>query len=629
MASSRSSQRWISPLALSLGALGVVYGDIGTSPLYALRECFHGPHAVAATIVNVYGVLSLIVWSLVVVISVKYVALILRADNEGEGGILALMALVADPAEKRNGAGQLALVFLGLFGAALLYGDGIITPAISVLSAIEGLEVAAPALDPYVVPITIGVLVGLFAIQRHGTAGIGFIFGPIMLVWFLVLAGTGLWQIVANPGVLVALNPWYAVTFFAANGGHGFLILGIVFLVVTGGEALYADMGHFGKRPIRLAWFSMVLPALLCNYFGQGALILRHPEWVVSPFYHLAADWAKYPLILLATTATVVASQAVISGAFSLTMQAVQLGYLPRLEIRHTSESEFGQIYIPLINTLLLLTTLALVVGFGSSSRLASAYGVAVTTTMVITTALAYFAMRKLWHWSMPLALATAGAFLVVDLSFFSANIVKVLDGGWFPLLVGLIVVTVMTTWRRGRAILARRIAETAVSYEEFFEQLDEDPPTRVLGTEIHMYSDPQRVPTTLLRNVRHNRVIHEQIAVVTIVVDRKPVVRSEHRIEVERPRKDFFLIRVHYGFLQTPNIPRALAQSKLEDLDLDPQTTTYILGRETLLATTRPGMALWRERLFAFLSRNALRATVYYRIPPKQVLEIGAQIEL
>lgn len=629
MAGSSPAQRWIGLLSLSLGALGVVYGDIGTSPLYALRECFHGPHALPATAANVYGVLSLIVWSLVIVISVKYVGLILRADNEGEGGILALMALVAAPNGERKGSNRLALVFIGLFGAALLYGDGMITPAISVLSAIEGLGVATPTLQPYVVPITIAVLVGLFAFQRHGTEGIGYVFGPIMLVWFLVLAVTGLWHIASHPRVLVAINPIHAMDFFAANGWHAFLILGIVFLVVTGGEALYADMGHFGRTPIRMVWFSVVLPALLLNYFGQGALVLEHPGFAVSPFYHLVARWAQYPMVLLATTATVVASQAVISGAFSLTMQAVQLGYLPRVEIQHTSGSEYGQIYIPLTNALLLLSTVALVIGFGSSSRLASAYGVAVTTTMVITTLLAYVAMRELWRWSWPIALLAVSAFLAVDLSFFAANIVKVLDGGWFPLLVSLAIVTVMTTWRRGREILAQRIARSPETFEEFFEQIDNDPPALVRGTEIHLYSNSDRVPSTLLRNVRHNRVIHEQIAIVTVVIERKPIVRSENRLEVKRPRKNFFRIRVHYGFLQTPHVPRALAQSTLDDLVLDPETTTYVLGRETLLATTRPGMALWRERLFAFLSRNAARATSFYRIPPKQVLEIGAQIEL
>ncbi len=624
-----NNERKSTTLGLSLGALGVVYGDIGTSPLYAFRECFFGHESVGVSDANVFGVLSLIVWSLIVVISLKYLVLIMRADNDGEGGILALMALVVNTASDGPRRNRLGLVLVGLFGAALLYGDGMITPAISVLSAIEGLGIAAPVFLPYVVPITVAILIALFAIQRHGTQRVGMLFGPLMVVWFAVIAGLGIYHIIRNPVVLEAFNPAHAVAFFVANGWAGFLILGIVFLVVTGGEALYADMGHFGKLPIRVVWFSVVLPALLLNYFGQGALVLRDPSHISNPFYHLASGWMLYPLVALSTAATVVASQAVITGAFSLTMQAVQLGYLPRVSIRHTSESEYGQVYVPLANTVLAICTVALVFGFRTSGNLASAYGVAVTTTMVITTMLAYFAMRNLWNWSVGAAVLTTAALLVVDLSFFAANIVKVPDGGWFPLLIGLGMVTIMTTWRRGREIRGDRITDISMSYDDLFALIDKEKPARVPGTEIHLYSNPVKAPHTLLRNLRYNHVLHEQVVIVTVITAKHPYVRADHRLMIDKPREDFMRIRIHYGFFQTPNVPRALAQCAAEGLKLDAASTTYIVGRETLLATKRPGMAIWRERLFAFLSRNALQAVPFYHIPPDQVLEIGAQIEL
>ena len=622
--SHRSAVLW-----LACGALGIVYGDIGTSPLYALRECFYGQHGIDPTAANVLGVLSLIAWSLIVVISIKYLMLIMRADNDGEGGILALMSLAVGPDAKGRLTRRGVLVLMGLFGAALLYGDGMITPAISVLSAVEGLEVATSVFKPYIVPITIAILLGLFAFQNRGTERIGVVFGPLMLLWFLVLAVTGFCQIASNTEVLFAFHPVYAVRFFVDNRLHGFWVLGVVFLVVTGGEALYADMGHFGKRPIRLAWFVIVMPALLLNYFGQGALLLADPREATNPFYHLAPSWALYPMVILATAATVVASQAVISGAFSLTMQAVQLGYLPRMEIRHTSEREYGQIYVPAVNVLLLLCTVGLVLGFGTSSRLAAAYGVAVTTTMVITTVLAYFVIRHQWNWPWPAAALVIGTLLVVDFSFFAGNMVKIPTGGWFPLLVGLMIVTVMTTWSRGRQLFSRRLETIATTYEDFFVQIDADPPLRVPGTAIHLCRDPTKVPRTMLENLQYNHVLHQRVAIVSVVFDRVPFVRSEKRIECDVLREDVFRITIHYGFKQAPHVPRALTQQELEHLQLELETAVYILGRETLLARRKPGMAIWRERLFAFLARNALEATAFFHIPPRQVLEIGTRVEL
>ncbi|HEV2844700.1 MAG TPA: KUP/HAK/KT family potassium transporter, partial [Thermoanaerobaculia bacterium] len=502
-------------LGLSLGALGIVYGDIGTSPLYALRECFHGPHAVPPSHDNVLGVLSLVFWSLVIIISIKYLVFVMRADNRGEGGILALMALVP-PRYREARSGQWVLVAMGLFGAALLYGDGMITPAISVLSAVEGLEVATPFFNPYIVPITLVILLVLFAIQRRGTAGIGALFGPVMILWFATLAVLGAFWIVRVPAVLAAVNPGHAVRFFAQNGWQGFLVLGSVFLVVTGGEALYADMGHFGRRPIRLAWFTLVLPALLLNYFGQGALLLTHPDAAENPFYELARrlapDWILYPMVILATAATVIASQAVISGAFSLTRQAVQLGYIPRMEIIHTSGREIGQIYIPSINWLLMLSTFGLVLGFQKSTNLAAAYGVAVTATMVITTLLACMVALRLWNWKPALVLPVTAVFLLLDSSFFGANIIKLADGGWFPLLVGLVIYTLMATWKKGRQILAERLADGALPFEQFVASVGPEGPRRVSGTAVFMARDPRGTPTALLHNLKHNKVLHARV---------------------------------------------------------------------------------------------------------------------
>lgn len=605
----------------------MVYGDIGTSPLYALRECFHGPHAMAASPRNVLGVLSLVAWSLILVISIKYLAFVMRADNEGEGGILALMARIN--ARRRQAGLQLrpVVVGLGLFGAALLYGDGIVTPAISVLSAVEGLQIAAPRLAPAVVPLTVAILVALFSFQRHGTARVGAIFGPIMLLWFSTLGALGLWQVARHPLVLTALSPTHAIAFFVLNGGQGLSILGTVFLVVTGGEALYADMGHFGPRPIRLAWFALVLPALVLNYFGQGALMLRDPETVTSPFYRLAPDWGLYPLIALASLATVIASQAVISGSFSLTRQAVQLGYWPRTRVEHTSPDEIGQIYVPSVNWALLVLTVCLVCGFRSSSGLAAAYGIAVTSTMVITTLLFYLAAREVWGWGRGAALLLCGAFLFLDLAFFGANLPKIPHGGWVPLLAATVVYLVMTTWKRGRAILSDRLRDKTVSLEELETVRLALQPARIPGTAIFLTGNSGRIPPALIHNLEHNRVLHEQVVLLTVLTEDVPHVRDAQRVQAAQIAPGIHTVVVRCGFMEYAHVPRALRQCR--ELQFDPDEATYFLGRETLLATDRPGMALWRERLFALLSRNALRATTYFRIPPERVFEVGVQVEL
>ena len=615
-------------LVLALTAVGVVYGDIGTSPLYAIRECFGGPSPLPVTLPNVLGVLSLIFWSLILVISLKYLVFILRADNRGEGGILALTALVT-PVRATATGGRWLLVIMGLFGAALLYGDGMITPAISVLSAVEGLSVATPLFDPYIIPITIAILVGLFWFQHRGTAGVGAVFGPVTLVWFLVLSVLGIAQIIREPGVLVAVNPWYGLEFFLRNGWTGFLVLGSVFLVVTGGEALYADMGHFGPRPIKLAWFAVVLPALLLNYFGQGALLLRRPAAVANPFYHMAPDWALYPLVAMSTAATVIASQAVISGAFSLTRQAIQLGYCPRLDIEHTSAQEIGQIYLPAVNWGLMLACIGLVIGFGSSGNLAAAYGVAVTTTMVITTLLFFFVVVHRWHWPLPLAILLCAAFLAFDLAFFGANSLKIAHGGWFPLLVAILVFTCMATWKRGRDILAKRMRITAVPIAEFLKHLEAFAPARIPGTAVFMNGTSEGTPSALLHNLKHNKVVHERLIILNVATEEIPHVPKQDRVTVERLGPGMYRVIVHYGFMEDPNIPRVLAEVSFDDWRFNPMQTTFFLGRETLISTKKPGMARWREHLFIFLSRNARSATSFFGLPPNRVVELGAQVEL
>jgi KUP system potassium uptake protein len=617
--------------ALTLAALGVVYGDIGTSPLYAVRECFHNPHghAVAVSATNVLGVLSLVFWSLVVVISVKYLLVVTRADNRGEGGILSLMALVAPPSHPQKGRVAPLLVLVGLFGAALLYGDGIITPAITVLGAVEGLEVATPGMQRWVVPLTIAVLVGLFVVQKRGTARVGALFGPITLVWFLVIAALGVSWIVRVPRVLGALSPHHAVLFFRDAGWHAFLVLGSVFLVVTGGEALYADMGHFGVRPIRRAWFAVVVPALLCNYFGQGALLLAHPEHAPSPFYRMAPGWGLYPLVALATVASVIASQAVITGAFSLTWQAAQLGYLPRVQVRHTSAEEMGQIYIPEVNWALLGATVLLVLGFKSSSALAAAYGVAVTTTMVITTILAAVVMRRLWKWKLVTVALVTTFFLVIDLAFFGANIIKLPDGGWFPLAVGIVVITLMTTWRTGRIILFDRLRERGVPFETLLAELGAEERVRLPGVGVYMTGSLDWVPPALTRMLKHLNSVHERVVLLSVTSEPVPHVLDAERVELEELPHGLYRVRARSGFMEQPDVPALMREIGRRLPAIDPERVTYILGRETLLATDRPGMAIWRERLFAFMSRNAGRATEFFGIPPDRVLEIGAQIEL
>jgi KUP system potassium uptake protein len=604
----------------------VVYGDIGTSPLYAFRECFHGPHAVPPNQLNILGVLSLIFWSLIIVISIKYLVFVMRADNRGEGGILALMALVRT--EKRR---RWALVALGLFGASLLYGDGMITPAITVLSAVEGLTVATSFFNPYVVPITLGILVGIFVLQRRGTADIGKLFGPVMMLWFVVLGVLGLTWIIQEPGVLAAVNPLHGIRFFLHNGGAGFLVLGSVFLVVTGGEALYADMGHFGRRPIQVAWFVLVLPGLMLNYFGQGALLLRQPEAAEFVFYKMApsSPWFLYPLVGLATAAGIIASQAVISGAFSLTRQAMQLGYSPRVEIVHTSEAEIGQIYIPSINWALMFATLGLVIGFKESGNLAAAYGVAVTTTMVITTLLADVVARELWGWSRARAWLLMGAFLVIDVAFFSANIIKVPQGGWFPLVIAGAIYLLMVTWKQGRRLLAERIREGALPIEDFVRNLQPGSPMRVPGTAVFLITNVQGTPTTLLHNLKHNKVLHEQVVLMTVVTEEVPRVPRRDRVQIEAMDKGFFKVTAHYGFTQDPRAADVLDALRDKGLNLDLMKTTFFLGRETLIPSDRGGMSIWRKKLFGLMARNAVRFNDFFHIPPNRVVELGMQIRL
>jgi KUP system potassium uptake protein len=612
---------------LSIAALGVVYGDIGTSPLYALKDCF-GPHTIAPSPANVLGVLSLIFWSLVLIVSVKYLAFVLRADNRGEGGILALMALT-HPGGGGGRKPRYVILLFGLFGAALLYGDGVITPAISVLGAVEGLTVRQPAFAPLVVPLAVVILVGLFLLQQRGTWGVGSIFGPVMLLWFVAIAALGLAAIVSHPEVLGAINPWHAVDFFVRNRAPGFLILGSVFLILTGAEALYADMGHFGARPIRLVWFALVLPALLLNYFGQGALLLRDASTAENLFFHLAPSWALYPMVVLATAAAVIASQAVISGAYSLTRQAVQLGYSPRVSIEHTSSVEIGQIYIPSVNWWLMLATIAVVLGFRSSTGLAGAYGVAVTSTMVITTLLLHVVSREVWGWRAWQATLLAGAFLLFDLSFFGANLVKIPQGGWLPLLIAAGIYTLMSTWKTGRQILSKRLQEKSVPLNILMADLAADPPLRVPGVAVFMSGNPGGTPPALVHNLAHNKVLHERVVFLTVVTEEVPHVSPAERVTVKHLGKGFHTVMARYGFMEDPNIMDIIAGCKERRLMIPLEGTTFFLGREELVSTDRPGMARWRERLFAFMSRNALRATAFFQIPSTQVFEVGAQVEL
>jgi len=617
---------------LAMGAVGVVYGDIGTSPLYAMRECFTGAHGLTPTPENVLGVLSLIVWSLIISVSVKYLAFVLRADNRGEGGILALMALVS---QRHKGSGaphpaRAKLLLMGIFGAALLYGDGIITPAISVLSAVEGLSVATHFFEPYVIPIALVILLALFLVQRHGTGGIGNVFGPFMCLWFLALAALGVKELVHNPGVLVAVSPTYAVSFFMQNGLHGFLVLGAVLLVVTGGEALYTDMGHFGRSPIRWAWFTLVLPSLLLNYFGQGVLLLRDPSAARNPFYLLAPEWAIYPLVVLGTGAAAIASQAVISGAFSNTRQAMQLGYCPRMEVVHTSAEERGQIYLPGLNIVLLVGVVALVLGFRNSSALAGAYGIAVVTAMMMTTCMAYIVARERWGVRRVVALPVAGLFLAIELAFFSATSVKIPDGGWFPLAMAVVLFTLMTTWKRGREILGGKLRAASMDLKDLMTSFSgEHAPVRVPGTAVFMTGNPEGSPPALLHNLKHNKVLHEQVVLLTIASEDVPHVSAEERVEVQPLEQGFVRVIARYGFMENPSIPDILKKGREKGLQFQLMSTSFFLGRETLIPSKKPGMAMWREALFSWMSRNARSATAFFRIPPNRVVELGTQVEL
>ncbi len=609
---------------LTLASLGVVFGDIGTSPLYALRECFAGIHAIPVTLDNVLGVLSLVLWSLIITVSIKYLIFVMRADNGGEGGILALVALLRG----RAGRATTFLVGTGLFGAALLYGDGMITPAISVLSAVEGVNVATHAFERYVVPATVAILIALFMVQVRGTTGIGKVFGPIMILWFVTIATLGVLSIRTHPVVVLAIDPRHAIRFFAAHGWRAFLTLGAVFLVLTGAEALYADLGHFGRAPIRIAWFALVFPALILNYLGQGAALLVRPAAHLNPFYSLAPDWALYPLVGLATVATVIASQAIISGAFSLTQQAMQLGYSPRFDIQHTSSSEHGQVYIPQVNWLLMIATVALVFGFRSSTNLAAAYGMAVTTTMVITTVLAYAVTRQLWRWNFVTAAGVALVFLTIDLAFFGANLIKIAHGGWFPLLVAGGVYSVMTTWHTGRELVTKVLNQSGRPIEAFLRDLTAHPPVRVPGTAVFMTAHPHNVPPILVHHLKHNKVLHERVVLFTVEIAGAPTVDTASAVEVHALGHGIYRAIATYGFMQTPDVPAALAAMAAHGLAVGPDTT-YYLAHLTLFATDRIGMAAWRDRLFIVLARNARRATNFFRIPPDCVIEIGIQLEV
>ncbi|KFB69457.1 potassium transporter Kup [Candidatus Accumulibacter vicinus] len=614
--------------ALSLAALGVVYGDIGTSPLYALKEVFGGAHhPVPITPDNVLGILSVVFWSLMVVVSLKYVIFILRADNKGEGGIMALMALALHPLQEDSWLRRFIIV-IGLFGAALFYGDGVITPAISVLSAVEGLEVVTPTFKLYVLPISLVILVGLFLVQRRGTATVGTLFGPIMVFWFIVLGILGIASIVQNPQVLQALNPLYGVRFFANNPILGFFALGACVLALTGAEALYADMGHFGRRPIQLAWFGLVMPALLLNYFGQGALLLQDPTAIENPFYRLAPEWFLLPMVGLATMATVIASQAVISGAFSITQQAIQLGFAPRMEICHTSDEEKGQIYLPSINWTLLLAVIALVVGFHSSSNLAAAYGIAVTGTMFITDILAFMVARYLWGWPVWKAFLGALPFALIDIGFFSANTIKIADGGWFPLIFGLMVYLILSTWKRGRDLLKKRLMADAMDIDGFVNAID-DSITRVPGTAVFLTANPAIVPQAMLHSMKHYKALHERIVIVSVSIHDVPRLEDSKRVTMQPLKSHFWQVKLHYGFMERPNIPEALEWCAKSGLDFNPMETSFFLGRETLIPRISSEMCFWREKVFVAMFRNAGSAAQFFGLPPNRVVELGTQVVL
>jgi KUP system potassium uptake protein len=613
--------------ALTLAALGVVYGDIGTSPLYALKEIFHSGH-VAATTDNILGVLSLVFWTLTVVVSLKYVLLILRADNHGEGGLIAMLAL-ATTAVRDRPALRNTLMTVGLFGTAVFYGDGVITPAISVLSAVEGLQVAAPRLHDWVIPITLLVLTGLFAVQRLGTGGIGRLFGPITLVWFVVLIALGLPHIAAQPGVLVALNPAYAIGFFAHQPLVAFIALGSVVLVVTGGEALYADLGHFSKRPIRIAWYALVMPALVINYFGQGAMLLADPAAIENPFYLMAPDWARLPLVFLATAATVIASQALITAAFSVTKQAIQLGLLPRMVIHHTSERDTGQIYVPFVNWGLYVFIVLAVVMFKSSTSLASAYGIAVTMNMTITTVLTFYVIRYGWKYPLSLCIAATGFFFVIDLAFFASTLLKLLDGGWFPIVIGAGMFVLMMTWTQGRRLLSEKLREDAIPLRDFLAAVFVSPPQRVEGTAVFLNAEAGATPNALMHNLKHNKVLHEHNLFVNVRHHEVPWIEFDERIEMAPLGHDCWAITLHFGFKNEPDVPAALKQLEGRGVPLDDMDTSYFLSRDIVIPTLGEGMAMWREKLFASMHRNAAAAADFLNLPTNRIVELGAKVEI
>ena len=618
-----------STAALTLLALGVVFGDIGTSPLYAVKETFSPTHGIPLDAENVLGGLSMIFWALMFVVSLKYVALIMRADNRGEGGIMALLAL-ASSAIRDNPNWRNAILLIGVFGASLFYGDAVLTPAISVLSAVEGLEVGTSAFKPYVVPISVGVLVALFVLQARGTAVVGQLFGPVTLAWFLAIGAAGVHGIAQHPGVLAALSPVYAIDFLTEHVATSFVVLGSVVLAVTGAEALYADMGHFGRGPVRIAWFALVAPSLVLNYFGQGALLILRPSALVNPFYHLLPAWALYPMVGLATAATVIASQATISGTYSMTKQAIQLGFLPRMSVVQTSARERGQIYIPGINWILLAAVMGAVIGFGSSSRLASAYGVAVTGTMLVTTIVTFFLIRYGWGYPLWACIAATGCFVVVDAAFFSSCLLKVADGGWFPLAIGALVYLLMTTWRQGRSAMFRRLRASSVPLKPFLDSLFKDPPHRVSGTSVFLTATPEATPSALLHNLNHNRVLHERVVFLTVEVTDEPWVPFQERVKLQKLGNGCWRVNVRFGFMNEPDVTRALEVADGLGLQLETMTTSFFLSRESVVPVARgEGMALWRERLFAMMARNAGNAADYFKLPANRVIELGTKVEI
>ncbi|GKT07559.1 putative potassium transport system protein kup 1 [Desulforhabdus sp. TSK] len=616
-------------LALALGALGIVYGDIGTSPLYAIKECFHGLHAIALNEGNILGVLSLVFWSLTMVVSIKYVIFILRADNKGEGGIYALLALIPTDSGMLPSRLYSTVVIAGIFGAALLYGDGIITPAISVLSAVEGLQVATTAAAPAVIPLTCTVILALFLVQRHGTAGIGRIFGPVVLVWFAAIAGLGTAEVAQHHYILKALNPVHALDFFIQNRLHGMVVLGSVVLCITGGEALYADLGHFGPAAIRISWLAVAFPALLLNYFGQGALLLEHPDFAPNPFYGLVPRALLYPMVALSTLATVIASQAMISGVFSLTQQAVQLGFFPRIKIVHTSSETRGQIYIPQINYALMIACISLVLIFGESSRLAGAYGIAVTATMGITSVLYYFVVTKTWGWAQWKALPLVSLFMFFDVAYFGSNLLKILDGGWFTLAVASAIMIAMTTWRDGRAELSKKMINSRLPINLFLEDVERKKPTRVEGTAVFMTVSPVGTPSALLHHYKHNRILHERVILLSVRAVDVPVVPREERLQVQDLGQGFLRLIASYGFMETPNAPDVMRMASQFGVETESAMTTYFLGLETLTTEGNSKMMRWRKALFVFMSRNSWTAPAYFGIPSDRVIEIGIQIDL